>query len=350
MIDAADQITLRVNGLDYGGWTAVKSIRTGMDAMAGGFELSATERWLDGTIARPLAKEDDVQVRIGDDVVIHGHIDDVSREVSADTHTVTVTGRDATADLVDCATMLTPGDWHDIGLLGVVQAICKPFGIGVVVASGTNLGKAFATFTLQKGERAVAAIQRACAARGVLAYSDGRGVLVLGPGKPGRLETRLVLGDNLKTIKSKDSRLGRYRDYTVYAQSLMWDVPSANAGTLGTAHDPGIRRYRPTARLADDLADGVTAAQQAAWDAMIGRARAESVEGTVRGWRHAGGVWRPNKLVYVDAPGLMVSGWRLITAVDCTQDDKGGTIARLSLLGPGAFDLLAERDKGAIKW
>lgn len=349
MIDAADIVTLRVGGRPYGGWTGIPSIRTGLDAMAGGFQVTLTEKW-PGVADWPLHAEDGVEVLIGEDVVIKGHIDEVAREIGEGTHTVTVTGRDATADLVDCATMITPGEWKERGLAEIVADICAPFGIKVAVAPGTNLGKAFASFTLQKGEKAVAAIQRLCAARGVLPYSDGRGILVLGPGTPARVSTRLVEGQNLKRFSARVSRIGRYRDYTVYAQSGQWGDAAANAGTSGTAHDGGIRRYRPTARMADDLADGITAADQAAYDAMIAKAKAEAVDVTVRGWRHANGVWRPNTLVPVDAPSIRFKGERLIASVEATQDKDGGTISRLSLVGPHAFDLLAEKQKGTVAW
>lgn len=350
MIDAADMVTLRVAGIEYGGWTTITSIRTGLDAISGGFAVALTERWPGQTTTRPLHSEDAVCVRIGDTTVINGHVDEVSREIGAGVHTIQVTGRDATADLVDCAAMNAPGEWKDSGLVEIVSALCQPFGISVVVAGGTNLGKAFAGFTLQKGEKALAAIQRLCAARGVLPYSDGRGVLVLGPGTPSRAGTRLVEGRNMKAGKSKESRIGRWRDYTVYSQTALWDDAAANAGTKGTAHDAGIRRYRPTARMADDLADGITAAQQAAWDAKIGKAKAETDDITVQGWRHAGGLWRPNMLVPVSSPSLGIDGDRLIASVECTLDVEGGTIARLSLVGPGAFDLLAEKEKGVVTW
>ena len=229
MIDARDLVTLRVAGVDYGGWTAINSIRTGLDAIAGGFSVSLTEKWPGSTI-RPIHKEDSVELRIGGETVINGHVDEVPREIGVGTHTIQVTGRDATADLVDCSTMLAPGEWKDRGLMDIVRDICKPFGISVESAAGANLGKAFAGFTLQKGEKALAAIQRLCAARGILPYSDGRGVLVLGPGQPSRAPTRLIEGQNMKTGRSKDSRLGRYRDYTVYSQTNLWADASANAG------------------------------------------------------------------------------------------------------------------------
>jgi len=349
MLDPASLVTLRVAGIDYRGWTNVSSIRMGMDALAGGFSIGLTEKW-PGAAIRPIRKEDAVEVRIGDAVVINGHVDEVERDLSTSAHTITVTGRDATADLVDCAAMNSPGEWKDRGLVEIAREICGPFGIAAALAPGVNPGKPFALFALQKGEKAGAAIQRLCAARGILPYSDGRGILVLGPGTPGRAGCALVEGKNAKGLRVKDGRIGRWRDYTVYAQSGQWGDAGANAGTTGHAHDNGIRRYRPTARMADDLADGVTATQQAAWEAMVAKAKAEAVTVKVRGWRHGEGIWRPNLLVEVRAPSLMVSGDRLIASVDLSLDKDEGTVATLSLVGPGAFNLLATKEAGGVAW
>jgi prophage tail gpP-like protein len=291
-------------------------------------------------------------LRIGGEIVISGHIDEIERSLDAGEHGVAVTGRDATADLVDCAALNQPGEWKNRDAAAIAKDICAPFGVGVETAGGARIGAAFETFTLQKGETAGAAIQRLCAARGLLAYSDGRGILLLGPGKPGRIAERLVEGVNIKKITAKQSRLNRWRDYTVFAQSGQWGDAESNAGTQGRAHDAAMRRYRPTARLADDLADGITAADQAGWDAMIAKAKATAITVTIAGWRHAGGVWRPNHLVEVSAKSVQAAGDYLISAVDLTLDDKGGIIAQLTLTGPGAFDLLAAKadKKGGLSW
>jgi len=351
MPEARDIVTLRVEGTDWAGWTSA-TISIGLDQIAGAFRLGVTERW-PGSGYRPIGKEDACALLIGTDVVITGHVDEVERELAKDTHAITVTGRDATAELIDCAATNEPGEWHDRDGAAIVADLCRPFGIGVRVAQGGSLGAPFKVFTLQKGETAFAAIKRLCAARGVLPFSDGAGGLVLGPGKPERVATALVEGVNVLAATARDTRLERWRDYTVLSQSGLWDDANANAGTKGTAHDPGLRRYRPRVRLADDLADGITASDQAAWDAKVARAKAGSCVVTVQGWRHEGGLWRPNTLVEARLPSVGVAGERLVAGVEYSIERRGGTVAKLSLVGPGAFDLLAEREdggEGGIRW
>ncbi len=350
---ADNSVTVSVNGRTYGGWKSV-NIRSGLDTLAGGFNVGLTEKW-NGQANWPIQAEDAVVVRIGDTIVLSGHVDEIARDRDAQTHTIAITGRDAVADLVDCAAMVSPGEWKGRNALAIASDIAAPFGIQVQAAAGQSLGGNFDTFTLQKGETALAAIQRLAAARGILPYSDGRGVLILGPGDGQAIDVRLDHG-NLKKISTKRTRINRFRDYTVYAQGGLWDDGQANSAGTGIAHDSGIRRYRPTAATADDLADGITAADQAAWMAMVARAKAESITVTVAGWRWSGDIWWPNTLPYVYAPDADIDGRRLIASAERTLDVDGGEITNLTLVGARAFSLLAEGGQkkkgggGGIKW
>lgn len=60
----------------------------------------------DGIFPEGVARGVPVQVRIGPDVVMTGRIDRVSRTVSRDQVSLSVTGRDGAAILVDCASPL----------------------------------------------------------------------------------------------------------------------------------------------------------------------------------------------------------------------------------------------------
>lgn len=340
MIAERDRVTLVANGREFAGWVDV-TVQLGIDRISGAFSIGLTERW-PGAQARPIRMEDSCQLYIGADLVISGQIDDVERSLSTDAHDIKIVGRDAAGELVDCACDHSPGEWADRKLESIAADICKPFGVKVRILA--NTGKPFAKLTVNKGETAFEVIKRMCNARGVLAYSDGSGDLIIGPGNPAKVPTKLVEGLNVKSVSARQTRQSRWRDYTVLAQSGGWGDAEQNAGTKGSARDAGISRYRPRIRMADDLADGVTAADQAQWEAMTNRAKAVTAEVTFAGWRHEGGLWRPNSLVAVSCPTVEVVGDRLLGAVDLTHNAKDGTLAKLSLVGRGAYDLLAEKE------
>lgn len=53
----ANECTLWVNGMIYGGWTAIR-INRGIEQLAGSFTLSVTEKWPGQAEARPIKKGD----------------------------------------------------------------------------------------------------------------------------------------------------------------------------------------------------------------------------------------------------------------------------------------------------
>lgn len=339
MIGERDRVTLVVEGREFAGWVDV-TVQLGIDRISGAFSVGLTERW-PGSVRRAIRIEDSCQLYIGQDLVITGQIDDVDRQLGPDTHEIKVVGRDAAGELVDCACEHVPGEWTGRTLESIAADVCAPFGIKIRVLA--NTGKPFAKMTVNKGETCFELIKRMCGARGVLAYSDGSGDLIIGPGEPVRVPTILAEGINVKSVGNRDTRQNRWRDYTVLAQSGGWDA-ATNAGSKGKAQDIGIRRYRPRVRMAEDMADGVTAADQAKWEMMTNRARAEAAEVTFAGWRHQGGLWRPGALVAVSCPTVLLDGERLLGSVDLSHKLGDGTVAKLSLVGKGAYDLLAEKE------
>ena len=98
----ADDITLRIDGVDWTYWTSVQVTRQ-MDAIAGTFSLALADKWIGGAQALPIAAGMACQILIGGEQVIDGYIDQVRPSFSATAHGISVTGRDRSADLVDCA-------------------------------------------------------------------------------------------------------------------------------------------------------------------------------------------------------------------------------------------------------
>lgn len=94
-------VRLEINGVKYGGWTKI-SIRRGIGQVAGTFELSITERWPGQPIPAKIELGASCVVTVDGAPVITGYVDDVAPSYNAASHTVSVTGRDKTCDLVDC--------------------------------------------------------------------------------------------------------------------------------------------------------------------------------------------------------------------------------------------------------
>ncbi|HCA0321971.1 TPA: phage tail protein, partial [Klebsiella pneumoniae] len=131
----------------------------------------------DGIFPEGVARGVSVQVRVGPDVVMSGRIDRVSRTVSRDQVSLSVTGRDGAAILVDCASPLLTS--RQASLEEVIAQVVRPLGIKNIelhAESSIRNDK----ITTEPGERAWDILLRACAGRGLWPWFRPDGTLVIG--------------------------------------------------------------------------------------------------------------------------------------------------------------------------
>lgn len=124
------KVELRVNGAFYGGWKTIR-IERGIEQIAGTFELSVTDRWAEQSAVRQINPGQPCEVRIDEAVVITGYVDTVAPQYDKQQHTITVSGRDKTGDLVDCSAIHKSGQWSGRKLDQIAADLCQPFGITV---------------------------------------------------------------------------------------------------------------------------------------------------------------------------------------------------------------------------
>lgn len=347
-----DRVNLSVDGAIHAGWTSV-SINRSMENIAGTFSLSLSDRWPGSAGSRPIRPGSLCTLSIGDDVVITGHVDDVSPSFDSTSHSISITGRDATGDLVDCSAANEPGEWTERSLLQIIEALCKPFGI--TARAAIYVGKKILTFRINEGETAFEAIELACRMRGVLSVSDGQGGLILTRASEAvRITNNLTSGKagNIISGSGKSSWKDRYSEITVKGQQRGTDNTSGadNAEPYASTTDPNITRYRPLIVLAEDQGDAATFKERALWEASVRRARGRTATVTVQGWRgEDGSLWQPMSITNIEAPEIGLNGEMLITAVDFTLSARG-SLTSLSLSPPKAFELIAVPQDFEEEW
>jgi len=123
------------------------------------FDLGYFYSW-DGQEALPINDGDACEVRMGDDVVLTGYVDEAVDTLDDESHELQVTGRDKTGDLVDCSAIHSPDQWSGLTLQAIAAILCKPFDIPV--KAETDTGAPFPTVKLQPGETVFAVIERLC--------------------------------------------------------------------------------------------------------------------------------------------------------------------------------------------
>lgn len=333
-------LRLRVNGSDYGGWTAARIVR-GIESVAGSFELTVSDRWADQAVTWPIGEEDRAALVVNGDVLITGYVDTRDLAVGATDHSISFGGRDKTGDLVDCSALLSVWEFLDVPLLSIAKQVCKPFGIPVSLQPGLVLPKPVEKVTIDPGEGAFEVLDKACRMVGVLPVADGIGGLVLTRAGTARTTTALVEGKNIRSGSARYDATGRHRRYLVMAQHPGTDdwAGEGPATIRGQAQDPNVLRaervlvVRPEGVATPDYAN-----RRAQWEAKVRAGRAATVTITVQDWQQAdGSLWPINALVPVRSPSLGINGDMLIAQATYSISDDEGTITQLALRRPDAF-------------
>nr|WP_275949578.1 contractile injection system protein, VgrG/Pvc8 family [Nevskia ramosa] len=306
--------------------------------MAGQFELVCADRWAINGQQRPILPGLSCTVKLFGTAVITGFIDEASPSYSPSEHSLSIRGRDATGDLVDCAARTDGQSWAGRTLLQIAVDVCKPFGIPVRLDGPA--GAPFRSQAVSPGETAMEVLSRAARQRGYLLVSDSLGGLLITRTGSRRATRALRLGVDILDGSATYSHTERFNRYDVIGQDNEQSYDGAESlaqQVLASASDPAIRKSRVTVIDVPDASDVGAARQLALWAAATRKARGERAELTVRGWLDGAAPWAANTLVRIDDAWLGLASEYLIAGVSFSLDDQGGQITRLSVTPPAAY-------------
>ena len=347
-LDANNQAVLKIGGKEYGGWTR-QEVQRGIEQIAGGFVLQLTRQYsvysgADNSVA--VREGLPCEVYLGTDLVVSGYIDEYETDDTATSSSIRISGRDKTADLVDCSAIYKTGQWRGVRLEQIVADIAKPFGIKVVVDQGVDTGEVFKRFALEEGEKAFDAIDRACRLRAVLVTSTPDGNLLITTASTEHSGVSLVEGVNMTKFNSKHSWKERHSEIILKGQVPGDDHENgaAAAHLKASAKDAEIDRYRPLVVMAEHGTSTKSLADRAAWEVLVRMGRGKRGGCTVVGWRtgkdgQEGPLWQPNTLVQVISPRMELDMELLI--VECHfQLTEQGRMTDQTFARPEAFRLV----------
>ncbi|EOX6288512.1 phage baseplate assembly protein [Escherichia coli] len=330
----------------------------------------------DGIFPEGVARGVPVQVRIGPDVVMTGRIDRVSRSVSRDQVSLSVTGRDGAAILVDCASPLLTS--RQASLEEVIAQVVRPLGIKNIelhAESSIRNDK----ITTEPGERAWDILLRACAGRGLWPWFRPDGTLVIGgPDYTAAPVATLVMrrsgeGNNLLSLTDESSMERSFSRLTVLAQGHahstnnkkelgIIDVSSSDSLTVSgdtdtteteldtglpetgqhglqfVVEDPTVTYYRPQVVVmhdADDLEQVRYRARKMMADARL---EGYSLIARVQGHRTSDGVlWEPGQRIHVISEPHGIDAIYFLMGREFTGGRPGGAVTTLRLKEDGVW-------------
>lgn len=331
---------LKIDGIRYEGWTALEITRS-IETLCGAFTFEITVREYTDAPRWPLRSGAPCEVEIDGETVITGYIDDTNPTIDDRGYSITIVGRDRSADLVDCSAIAKPGSWTGKSIEAIAAELAKPFGLDVVAKVDT--GEKVKKFALQQGETVYSAIERLARFRGLLAVSNAKSQIELIRPGTGAIVAELVEGENILPGSSANHDVrDRFSEYLVKGQSSGDDQVNgkAAAAVKGDARDPGVGRYRPMLIVAEDQATTASLRKRAAFEASTRAAKGQRATIPVAGWRAPNGeLWRPDQRVSVKSPFLLIDGIMLITEVSLVKDERG-SVTQLTVTPPEAMSLM----------
>jgi len=341
-----DKVTLYAAGNIYEGWETVRLSRA-LTAIAGTFSLqltwqyqgdvSAYDAFIDG-----LLTGDECAVDIGNDRLITGYLDDFIPSYDDSTITISVSGRDKTADLVDCSVVHSSGQFKQLTLLQIATTVCSPFGIEVI--NETEVGELFKRVQVEQGETASEFLTRLAQQRGVLLTTNGLGQLVITRASKTRSEVALILGANVKAARGNFSRKQRFSDYIIKATGgASWvdaEVLENAGGIKATITDSDVSRYRPMIIVNDEVSTAEGATLRGKWERQRAISRSNTAEYTLTGWRNpeTGNLFKMNCVAPVTDEIMKIDRDMLISSILFSETEKGRLVV-LSVVEIGALDI-----------
>jgi len=294
-----------------------------------------------------------VLVKVGGEPVLQGLIDEVEDEVAAESRSLSLSGRDGAAVLVDCSAPVFVS--RLVGLQEVVSSIVQPLGVTKVRIDGNTRGLA-EKVNVEPGDTAWDALVKSAEANGLWPWFEPDGTLVVGGPNYARPPVgRLVMrkdgrGNNIKRLVRHRSIAKRYSHITVLGQQHGTDTYEGRHALKHTAQDGGVQVYRPRIQIDHDAE--TTEAVKARSRKLIadGQLDGLTLTAVVKGHRTADGVlWTPGQRVHVYSEPHGIDGIYFLMARSFTGGSEVPTETTLTLKDDGVWVLDAHPHKRRSK-
>ena len=350
-----NNISLEINGVEYEGWESI-SITKSIDNLTSEFSLNSSFQKInlegEDIITNPIKLQDKARVFIDGNLQSTGTIENLAIAYNNQSHTISVSGRDRTGDLIDSS--IIQKQYSISSFKRLVQVVLSDNGYSdiKVINNVPNIKKLQTTDpekapSTEDGDTIFSFLDRYAKKVQVLINTDQEGNIVIN--REGAEVNSLSLiseqgnpDNNIKTASVNLAANNRFRFIEVYAQDSNDTFSRGSVSQSGKAIDSQIRAPRRLRITSRNTSTSDLLKDLAKWHINIKRGQGTQYSCVVQGYysdREQTKLWDINTLVEVRDDKCQIYGVFLINSVTFTKDLSGGSITTLTLVNKGSYTL-----------
>lgn len=350
-------IFLEVAGNEYRGFTEIEVTKS-MENFCGSFSFKASSQ---GRIKVPFPVGSSCRILVDTVPVITGIIDKIDVGYSGSSHSISISGRDKTSDVLDST---IDGEFEinpPESLKGLTERVLSLYNItGITVIDLVGDLSKFSgdeIISADIGDTLYDLIERHCRLRQVFATTNADGNIELIRGATTKSGTSLISdsehpASNILSASVSYDNSNRFYKYKSWSQSnIGGETDGEETDDLvdqsGQAFDNDIRKSRTNHFVSEKSSSDGDLEKRAIWEANIRRARSFEYTATVQGHSKSGinNPWKFNELVYVRDTFSNIDADLLIKTVKFRLDNDGGSTTELEMVTKDSFTLQAEQNE-----
>lgn len=350
---------LEVNGIQYTNFISA-SCDIRLDSLSNRFSFEAV-----APQGQPLPFKggEACKVIVDDELVLTGFIEVVSVDYNGEDHTIFVSGRDKTADLLD-STIDTIDDLRGDGLTlkVLIETVIKQLELSIMVIDEASPKPFSATEDIaapEPGDNAFSFIESYARKRQVLLTSnaDGNIVIAKNSGQTASGAVQHIIGASDNNVMSSSfsfDTTGRYNAYKMasglnpVALNLAGDTDLASlVNQSGGTFDNDIRAGRQLIIISEAPFSDSSCETRSKWEADIRRARGLIYSASVPQFRvggDTGALWQINRIYQIVDDFVGKKETMLLNSITFNFDADQGRNTELGFVGEKAYTLFLEPD------
>lgn len=341
-----DVVSVLINGQAHSQWESYdleSDLMTPADAWRVDVGLKAKQL---PDFVQPWAE---VTVKIGNDTVLKGRVDEICDEVSKTSHTLNISGRDGAAILVDCAAPIFVT--RQATLSEIIAKVVRPLGI-IKIKVDADSSRTREKINVEPGDKAWDVLKNIAEANGLWPWFTPDGTLVVGgPDYTKPPVATLVMrydgkGNNIESISRHRNITNQYSKITVLGQTHGTEAEQGKHALSSSWSDSGVSFNRPNIVVDHECDNAAVAKDRARKLLADGQLSGFELNIKVKGHRTVDGVlWMPGQRVQVLSEPHGINGIYFLMARRFTGRRGQGSHTELTCKSDGVWALDAHPHK-----